>query len=277
MSLTNQFKNKIAVITGSTQGIGEAAARLYVERGIEGIVICGRNKTKGERISDDLTTETSKCFFIESDLEKLEDCHAIIKFADEKFGRIDILVNCAACAERGTILSTTHEIFDQLINVNLRAPFFLIQDTVKIMRREKTPGTIVSISSMQAYGGFPFLTPYAASKAGLVVLTKNVANALSRDRIRINAINMGWADTPGETATQKRFHNSNDYWLEEAEKDMPFGRLVKPVEIARAIAYLTSEESGLMTGSIIDFDQSVDGTHSQAYSTPRLNDTLLGK
>ena len=84
MSLTDQFKNKIAVITGSTQGIGEAAARLYVERGIEGIVICGRNKTKGERISDDLTTETSKCFFIESDLEKLEDCHAIIKFADEK-------------------------------------------------------------------------------------------------------------------------------------------------------------------------------------------------
>ena len=276
MNLTDQFKNKIAVITGGTQGLGESAARLYVERGIEGIVICGRNKTNGEKISNDLTTATSKCFFIESYLEKLEDCRAIIKLADEKFGKIDILVNCAACSERGTILSTTPEIFDQMINVNLRAPFFLIQDTVKIMRREKIPGTIVSISSMQAYGGFPFLTSYVASKAALVGLTKNVANALYRDRIRINAINMGWADTPGETVTQKRFHNADENWLEEAEKNMPFGRLVKPDEIARAIAYLTSEESGLMTGSIIDFDQSVDGTHSQDYSTPKLTDTLIG-
>ena len=223
MSSTDQFKNKIAVITGGTQGLGESAARLYVERGIEGIVICGRNKKNGEKISNDLTTATSKCFFIESYLEKLEDCRAIIKLADEKFGKIDILVNCAACSERGTILSTTPEIFDQMINVNLRAPFFLIQDTVKIMRREKIPGTIVSISSMQAYGGFPFLTSYVASKAALVGLTKNVANALYRDRIRINAINMGWTDTPGETVTQKRFHNADENWLEEAEKDMPFG------------------------------------------------------
>jgi len=142
--------------------------------------------------------------------------------------------------------------------------------------KARLAGEVVVKRMSTLYGGFPFLTSYVASKAALVGLTKNVANALYRDRIRINAINMGWADTPGETVTQKRFHNADENWLEEAEKNMPFGRLVKPDEIARAIAYLTSEESGLMTGSIIDFDQSVDGTHSQDYSTPKLTDTLIG-
>ena len=148
----------------------------------------------------------------------------------------------------------------------------------KLMRREKVEGSIVSISSMQAHGGLPMHCPYSASKGALVILTKNIANSLYRDRIRVNAINIGWTDTPGETKIQKKFHQANDNWLKDAEKNMPFGRLIKVDEVAKAIAYLTSKESGLMTGSLIDYDQSVVGWHSySAYKTNILDHSLLGE
>jgi NAD(P)-dependent dehydrogenase (short-subunit alcohol dehydrogenase family) len=92
-----------------------------------------------------------------------------------------------------------------------------------------------------------------------VNLTKNAATALTWDQIRVNAILPGWVDTPGEHATLKKFHNAAENWLEEAEKGRPNGRLIKPDEIARLIAFLASDESGLMTGAVIDFDQGVPG------------------
>lgn len=93
-------------------------------------------------------------------------------------------------------------------------------------------------------------------------LTKNTANALLWDKIRVNAILPGWVDTPGEHETLKKFHNAPDNWLEEAEKKRPHGRLLKPDELARAIAYLASDESGVMTGAIIDYEQGVFGGFS---------------
>jgi NAD(P)-dependent dehydrogenase (short-subunit alcohol dehydrogenase family) len=93
-----------------------------------------------------------------------------------------------------------------------------------------------------------------------VNLTKNTANALARDRIRVNALLPGWVDTPGEHETLKRFHDAPENWLEDAEKGRPFGRLLKPQDIARAICFLASEESALMTGAVLDYDQAVPGT-----------------
>jgi NAD(P)-dependent dehydrogenase (short-subunit alcohol dehydrogenase family) len=143
--------------------------------------------------------------------------------------------------------------------INVRAPFILIQETIKIMRREKVEGSIVNIGSVSAYGSVPFLTPYAASKGALMILTKNAAYSIMRDRIRINTLNTGWMDTPGENSIQHKYHNAGNDWLENAEASMPFGRLLKPEEVARAVAFLASKESGMMTGSIVDFDQSVQG------------------
>jgi NAD(P)-dependent dehydrogenase (short-subunit alcohol dehydrogenase family) len=120
----------------------------------------------------------------------------------------------------------------------------------------------VNIISMSSYGGQPFLSPYSMSKGALATLTKNVANSVVKHRIRVNGLNLGWMDTPGEAAIQKRFHNAADNWIEEAERGQPFGRLVKTAEVAQLVAYLLSDRSGLMTGSIIDFDQNVVGTYS---------------
>ena len=114
---------------------------------------------------------------------------------------------------------------------------------------------------MSAHGGQPFITAYCGSKGALLVLTKNAAFSVMRKQIRINGLNIGWMDTPGEDRIQKKYHNVSENWLENAEKNQPFGRLLKTDEVARSIAFLCSEESGMMTGSIIDFDQSILGCY----------------
>ena len=143
--------------------------------------------------------------------------------------------------------------------INVRAPFFLMQAALKIMDREQSEGAMVNIISVNAHGGTSFLTPYSASKGALATLTKNFAHSVATRRIRVNGLNIGWVDTPGEHETLQRFHGMQEGWLAEAEKGRPFGRLMKPDEVARAIAYLASAESGLMTGSVFDFDQTVLG------------------
>jgi NAD(P)-dependent dehydrogenase (short-subunit alcohol dehydrogenase family) len=159
-------------------------------------------------------------------------------------------------------------LFDRMMAMNCRAPFFLMQGAIKLMEREGTAGSIVNISSVSSYGSVPMLTVYAASKAALNILTKNVAYSVMRHRIRVNALNLGWMDTPGEDAIQRRYHSGGKDWLADAEARQPFGRLLKPGEVARAIAFLASDESGMMTGAIVDFDQSVAGGGAQPVPPP---------
>ena len=256
----SRFDGKVALITGAAQGIGEATARLLAERGVAGLLLTDRNAEKGEAVARSLPVEA---LFVAAELEDVAAVRRLVPAVEAHFGRLDVLCNIAATTERGTILDTGEAAYDRIMGVNLRAPFFLIQDAALLMRRLGIAGTIVNVSSVNAHGGAPFLTAYSASKAALVNLTRNVANALAWDRIRVNCVLPGWVDTPGEHETLKRFHDAADNWLEEAEKGRPFGRLVKPNEIARAIAYLASEESGIMTGALLDFDQTVPGTPSE--------------
>jgi NAD(P)-dependent dehydrogenase (short-subunit alcohol dehydrogenase family) len=251
---------KIAIVTGGTQGLGEAIARLFAERGAAGTVICGRNAEKGERVASDISSAGCPTVFVQADLAKVSDCRKAVAKADQRFGRVDALVNAAARTDRGNIFDTTEERYNEIFDVNVRAPFFLIQETVRIMRREKIAGSIVNIQSMSAHGGQPFITAYCASKGALATLTRNVAHSLLKFRIRVNGLNIGWMSTPGEDNIQKKYHGAEDGWLDEAVKSRPFGRLLDPKEVARACAYLCSDESGLMTGSNIDFDQNVVGT-----------------
>lgn len=263
-NLKKQFAGKVAVVTGGTQGLGETVARLLAARGAAGIVICGRNAKLGKAVAASLGKTATKVVFIKADLNKVEDCRKVIAGADKAFGRVDVVVNVAATTDRGTILDTSPELFDRMFALNVRAPFFLIQDAAKIMRREGIEGSIVNIQSMSAHGGQPFITAYSASKAALSALTKNAAFSLMPDRIRVNGLNIGWMDTPGEHSIQMRYHTDDKDWLAKAEQSQPFGRLLKPEEVARAVAYLASDESGMMTGSIIDFDQQVLGSAESA-------------
>jgi NAD(P)-dependent dehydrogenase (short-subunit alcohol dehydrogenase family) len=255
---------KVAVVTGSTQGLGEAIAHLFADRGIAGLVICGRNKANGERVRAALAAKGVKTVYVAADLADVGACRSIIASADQAFGRLDALVNAAALTDRGTILDTSPDLFDRMFAINVRAPFFLMQDALKLMQREDVKGTVVNIISMSGHGGQPFITAYCASKGALITLTKNVAFGVMRHGIRVNGLCIGWMDTPGEDRIMKLYHGAEEGWLKSAEAGLPFGRLIKPDEVARAAAYLSSEESGLMTGSIVDFDQQVAGCYENA-------------
>jgi NAD(P)-dependent dehydrogenase (short-subunit alcohol dehydrogenase family) len=257
-----QPPTKVAIVTGSTQGLGEAIAReLVAQRLIGGLVICGRSAENGRRLAAELASGDCKTEFAEADLVRVEDCRKVVETARRAFGRVDYLVNSAATSERGTILDSTSELFDRIVALNVRAPFFLMQESLKLMTEQGIEGSIVNILSMSSYGGQPFLCPYSMSKGALATLTRNVAQSVLAHRIRVNGLNLGWMDTPGEDAIQKRFHHADETWRAKAEAAQPFGRLVKPAEAARVVAFLLCDRSGLMTGSIIDFDQKVMGTY----------------
>ncbi|MFN7012614.1 MAG: SDR family oxidoreductase [Allorhizobium sp.] len=260
-----RLDGKIAVVTGGTQGLGAEVARLFAERGAKGLVICGRSRDKGEAKAREITERYGiPVHFVAADLGEVADCRRVIAAADEKFGRIDALVNVAAITDRGTILDTDEALFDRMFAINTRAPFFLIQDAVKLMLRDGVEGTIVNISSMSAMAGQPFIAAYCASKGALDTLTRNVAFGLLKNRIRCNALNIGWMASDGEDRIQREHHGAPADWLKEAAARQPFGRLVDPAEVARACAYLSSEESGLMTGATINFDQSIWGAYEDS-------------
>ena len=256
-----QFAGKVAAITGGTQGLGEASARLFAARGAAAIAICGRNVERGEGIASEISGSGCPCEFVHADLLRMDDCRNFIDSTEASFGRLDVLVNCAAATDRGTLELTTEELWDRLFTLNVKSQFFLIQRAVEVMRRHRTPGAIANIGTMTAHGGPPKLIAYSASKGALMTMTRALANALRRDRIRINTLNIGWTNTPREHLVQTGMDGQPADWLERASQKQPFGRLIEADEVARAIAFLCSDESGLMTGAVIDFDQNVVGTN----------------
>ena len=276
--INKQFDGKVIIITGSTQGSGAETAKLFAARGAKAITICGRQENKGLQIKKEIEELGAKCLYVKADLSKVEDCKKIVALTDTEFGTVHSLVNVAGYTERGTILSATLENYENNFNINARAPFILIQEVVKIMIRDKNNGTIANVLSMAMYSGMPFIVAYSGSKAALAIMTKNIANSLAGHQIRVNALNIGWTDTPAEHDIQKRVHKKGEDWLSKEENKVPYKRLTKPIDVAKGLAFMCSDESGLMTGSVIDFDQTVNGWHSySAYDTKILDESLLGE
>ena len=178
------------------------------------------------------------------------------------------LVNAAGLTDRGNLLDTSEDLFNRMFAVNTRAPFFLMQESAKVMIRENIKGSIVNIGSASAMAGQPFIAPYCASKGALATLTRNSGYALMRNNIRVNQLNIGWMASDGEDRIQREYHGAEDNWLDAAAAEMPFGRLLDPKEVAKAVTFLASDDSGMMTGSVIHFDQSVWGGYSFAPPTP---------
>ncbi|MBI2481768.1 MAG: SDR family oxidoreductase [Planctomycetia bacterium] len=253
-----QLDGRVIIATGGTQGVGEAVALRAAEQGAAGVVICGRQQPKGLAVAAAIEKLGAEALFVRADLSVVEDCRNIVRQCDQRFGRVDGLVNAAADTNRATLEDATVELWDHQFAVNVRAPFLLTQEVVRIMRREKSGGSIVNILSVAAHCGLPSLTPYSATKGALQTFTKNTANALYRHRIRVHGINLGWTDTPAEHDVQAK-QGSPANWLEIGESRSPFGRLIKPLDVARLCTYLLSDESGIVTGSCIDYAQRVIG------------------
>ncbi len=264
----NRMDHKVCVIAGATQGLGAAIARRLAAAGAAGIVVTGRKEDRGAAVAEGIAaTSRVPTLCVRGDLGSVEDCRRMITEADKRFSRVNVLVNAGASTERGTILDTTPDLFDRMFAINVRGPYFLMQEAIKLMIRDSVEGAICNIGSISALAGQPFINPYCASKGALTTLTSNTAFSVMRNRIRVNQLNVGWMASDNERQLQAAESGDPD-WMEKAASQLPFGRLIDPEEAARAVNFLVSDDAGLMTGAIVNFDQSVWGAVAGGMPAP---------
>jgi NAD(P)-dependent dehydrogenase (short-subunit alcohol dehydrogenase family) len=255
---------QVAVVTGSTQGIGAGIAKKFAEHGAK-VMVHGLEKEKGEQTVAALRASGCEVQLEIGDLKVEANCRKIIRRTIETFGRLDILVNNAAVVHRGNIENTSVGLWDEIFATNLRAPFILCQEAVNQMKRQEdirpagapSRGCIINIGSVNAYIGLAKLLGYSASKGALMTFTKNLAHYLTQYRIRVNQINPGWVLTEGEDYVESVAEGKGAHWLEDALKTRPFGRMLLPEDIARAALFFATNP--MITGAVLDYEQLVAG------------------
>lgn len=247
------LQNKVVLITGSTSGIGRGIAEHFASLGAR-VVVHGRNETQSRDVAERLRREGRDAASVAGDLAYVDACRHVVRFTVERYGGVDVLVNNAASTARGYLEDAPVELWDAIMRVNLRAPFLCLQEAVKSMKT-RGGGSIINIGSINAYIGEPKLGPYSVSKGGLMTLTRNAAAALNRYRIRVNQINVGWTLTEGEERVKREEEGQGAEWLPEAIATRPFGRLLAPHDIAVAAAYFASDDSEVVTGTVMDLEQ----------------------
>lgn len=244
--------DKVTLVTGSTSGIGFGIAQHFASLGAR-VVVHGLDDRDADTTSRRLRGDGHRIAAIGGDLTDPDTCRGIVRFAVEWGGRIDVLVNNAGNTARGSLEEASVEFWDHMLAINTRAPFLCLQEAVRHMK-STGGGSIVNIGSVNAYIGAPNLGPYSVSKGALMTMTRNAAAALNRYRIRVNQLNVGWTLTEGEDRVQQQAGKGAD-WRERAIALMPWGRLLTPREIAAAAAYFASDDSTLITGSVLDLEQ----------------------
>jgi len=244
---------QVAVVTGSTQGIGTGIALKLAEHGAA-VLVHGRESERaaGEKIVQSIETAGGKVLLVTGDLQDESHCRNILRAALGHFGRVDVLVNNAAVVYRSTIEDTSAELWDEVFAVNVRAPFLLSQEAVRHMK-ERRSGCIVNIGSRNGYCGGKKLLPYSASKGALMTFTKNMANYLAQYRIRVNQLNPGWTLTEGERHVIGVVEGKGESWVESAAKTRPSGRLLLPADVAEGVLFFATNE--MISGAVLDFEQ----------------------
>lgn len=240
----DRFKNKIALITGSSQGIGAACALRLAKDGCDIILNGHKFDERGEKLIADIKDLGRRVTFLEADLSKANAATKLINDAVEVFGHLDILVNNAGVEKKSCFWEVTEEDYDLIMNTNLKGVFFSIQSFVNYCRKNKVSGTVINMSSVHEEIAFPNFAAYCASKGGLMMLTRNLASELAQFKIRINNV------APGAVATPiNRDLLDNKEQLEKVLQNIPLKRMGKPEEVAAVVAFLASDDATYVTGS----------------------------
>ncbi|WP_432565381.1 SDR family oxidoreductase [Kineococcus sp. SYSU DK003] len=250
---------KVVLVSGGSSGVGAAISLAAGAAGAEAVVLTGRNERAAREVTAALDEHGVKNLFLRTDLTDVAQARASVADTITAFGRVDCVVNAAGLTSRGTMLDTDPELFDQHVAVNLKSPWFIMADTIRHLKGRGAPGSIVNVISISELGGYDFLAPYVAAKSGLAGATRNAAHAHRWDRIRINGLDIGWTATAAEDAIQRSGHGAGDDWLEQADASVPMGKINRPDDLAEMVVFLLSDRSGVVTGSVIDWDQTVQG------------------
>ena len=250
-----QFNGKVAFVTGATSGIGQACAIAFAKAGAK-VVCVGRKAEALEDVENKIRALGAETLTIKSDLARENEAQHVVEQALRGFGGIDVLVNAAGHLSNGNIENTSLEAWDEMMNVNVRAPFQLMQKALPSLIERR--GNIVNVSSVTGLRAFPGVLAYCVSKAALDQLTRCSALELAAKGVRVNAVN------PGVVVTEihKRGGMSDEAYaafLEHSKTTHPLGRTGRPEEIAALVLYLASEQASWITGATY----SIDGGRSQ--------------
>ena len=239
-----EVKNKTALVTGATSGIGKQIARSLGEHGYNVCVHYHSNKEMAEKVCEEIRKNGVKAECYYADIRKLHDIKEMFTEIYNDFKVIDILVNNAGSSDEVYFLDATEEMFDKIIETDFKSVYFCSQYASKIMIKNNTHGVIVNISSNQVEGCWPRATIYASTKAAVSKFTKNTAMELIPHNIRMVAVapgytNVGWAE--------------DDHRM-DAAKRLPMRRFASTKEIAEGVIYLISDNAGYITGTTLTID-----------------------
>lgn len=244
-----RLRDKVIIITGSTTGIGRAIAERCVAEGAR-VLVHGRDRQHGEAVVAQLGAQAALHL---DDLADPASPARIAAAAMKAFGRIDAVVNNAAIIPRTTIATATVEAFEHTMAINVRAPLFLIQAAFPQLLANQ--GSVLNIGSINAHSGEATFLHYSISKGALQTLSRNLANAHGKDRVRFNHFNVGWVLTPNEYAKQVSEGQPADWPEKVARFNVPTGRLIAPETIAAAAVFWLGDESRPISGSVLELEQ----------------------
>jgi NAD(P)-dependent dehydrogenase (short-subunit alcohol dehydrogenase family) len=246
MDNRTQFKGKVAIVTGSTGGMGAGIARRLAAEGAR-LVISGRRVEHGEQVARDIRNSGGQALFVRADISSEADCVNLIRTTLEHLDRLDILVNNAAITPDEPPGEQSTELWDQVFDINVRGAFICCREAIPTMRRHGG-GCIINIGSTVPFRGKMDRLAYGCSKGALWVMTKMMARDLVCDHILVNWISVGWVATPGEVELRDKLHSDGLSFLEEVGKSAPLGRLETVEDIAAGVAYLASDDANHVTG-----------------------------
>lgn len=237
---------KIALVTGASRGIGAAIAIKLAKEGAFVVINYNGSKEKAEQVKEEIEQAGGKAAIIQCNVSDFSACEAFIKEIIDTYGRIDILVNNAGITRDGLLMRMSEEAFDDVIATNLKGAFNCIRFASRYMMKQRR-GRIINMSSVVGVTGNVGQANYAASKAGLIGLTKSAARELASRNITVNAIAPGFIKTEMTEVLP-------DAVKEETKKTIPLGTFGKPEDVAAAAAFLASEEAGYITGQVLHVD-----------------------
>lgn len=256
--MADRVKDKSIIITGAAQGIGYGIAEMLAQEGAK-VVISDINEAKGREAAQRLNDAGHTAHFQKCDVVSEDDCKALVDAAVKHFGRLDGLVNNAGWYPRATLEETTTELWEQIMRINARGPFYCCKHAVPAMRAAGG-GSIVNIGSGNGIQAIENLVAYGAAKGALLNMTRTLAAPLARDRIRVNYLIPGWVLSEGEIALHASMGTSEEA-LREQGKRSPLGRQQTPQDTAYGVVYLLSDESAQMTGTVFQIDAGWSSLH----------------